>query len=415
MRLRPHFPSLFGVVAFGFAVAATASAPGEFQFQFTEKPGIYAVGLKVIEQYDASRVFETAITEDAKLPAAEGPRPLQTLVWFPAEPSSGKLMTLADYAVLVKTETSFGRPVEGGAPQAFVEQYMRGVSTVPAWAARDAAMLGDRFPVVIYAPSLNSPATENIELCEYLASYGFVVIATPSMGAKSRNMTIDTVGANAEARDISYLIDFAKTLPDTNMEKVAVIGYSWGGMSALFAAARDKRIGVLISLDGSFRYSPGTVREAGDVDPARMIIPLLVFSRAEETLESWDAMRQHDHQPDSAPNVLNEWKHGDLVHIRLLGVSHIQFSSLYQRSERFRKEALQFSPADYSIEEGAVSYNWMSRYTLEFLNAYLKSDGAAALFLRRTPAENGVPKHLMAASLRPASTKQSQSGALPDK
>ena len=144
-------------------------------------------------------------------------------------------------------------------------------------------------------------------------------------------------------------------------------------------------------------------------------IPLLVFSRAEETLESWDAMRKSNNQSDPAPNVLNEWTHGDLMNIRLLAVSHIQFSSLYQRSERFRREALQFSPADYSLEEGAVSYNWMARYTLEFLNAYLRYDAAAALFLKRTPAENGVPKHLMAASFRPASGKPSLSGAQPAK
>ena len=110
---------------------------------------------------------------------------------------------------------------------------------------------------------------------------------------------------------------------------------------------------ALISLDGSFRYSAGTVREAGDVHPDQMTIPLLVFSRAEETLETWDAMRHGKQQGDAAPNVLNEWTHGDLLHIHLLGVSHIQFSSLYQRSERFGREALQFSPADYSLQEGA--------------------------------------------------------------
>jgi dienelactone hydrolase len=412
MRLRPHSTVLACFAALGLAVAAPSSAAPDFQFQFTEKPGTFAVGLKVIEQYDASRVFEIP-SDGSNTPATEGPRPMQTLVWYPAEKSGGSVMTLAGYAAFIKTETSFGRPVEGGKPQAFVDQYMHGVSDLPTSAVRGAPMQGGSFPIVLYAPSLNAPATENIELCEYLASYGYVVIATPSMGANSRNMTIDIAGANAEARDISFLIDFAKALPDTNLEKIAVMGYSWGGMSALFAAARDQRIGALVSLDGSFRYSPATVREAGDVHPEQMSVPLLVFSRAEETLESWDAMRKSNNHDDPAPNVLNEWTHGDLVNIRLLAVSHIQFSSLYQRSERFRKQALQFSPADYSLEEGAESYNWMARYTLEFLNAYLRHDEAAVLFLKRTPADNGVPRHLMAASLRPASEKTGLAGAQP--
>jgi hypothetical protein len=63
---------------------------------------------------------------------------------------------------------------------------------------------------------------------------------------------------------------------------------------------------------------------------------------------------------------------------------------------------MQFSPADYSLEEGAVSRNWMARYTLEFLNAYLKHEESAVLFLKRTPAENGVPRHLMAVNFRRA-------------
>jgi hypothetical protein len=46
------------------------------------------------------------------------------------------------------------------------------------------------------------------------------------MGATERAMTVDISGANAEAQDISFLIDYAKNLPDTEMSSVAVIGYS---------------------------------------------------------------------------------------------------------------------------------------------------------------------------------------------
>lgn len=399
MRLRRSV-ALF--VSAASSLTAVALVAQEFHFRFTEKPGPYSVGLRVVEQQDRSRVFATEIDENGKPITVEGPRPLQILVWYPAETSTGKIMTFGDYAALIKTETSFDKPIEHGKPQAYVEQYMHGITALPVWAVRDATMQAGQFPVVIYAPSLNAPATENIELCEYLASNGYVVMASPSMGAASRTMTVDLTGANAEARDMSILIDLAKTLPNTEMSEVAAMGYSWGGMAALFDAARDKRIGALVSLDGSFRYSAGTVLEAGDVHPDQMTTPLLVFSRAEETLETWDAMRHGKQEGAAAPNVLNEWTHGDLLHIHLLGVSHIQFSSLYQRSERFGKEALQFSPADYSLEEGAESYNWMARYTLEFMNAYLKRNETAREFLKRTPVENHVPAHLLAAHSRPA-------------
>ena len=386
---------------------ATAQPGPAFHFNFTQAPGPYAVGLNVVEQYDRSRRFRVESDLPSGPLAAEGPRPLQTLVWYPAKRSSGRVMTFGDYGALIKTETSFNQPIEHGKPQSFVDTYMQGTTELHAWAIRDAPTKEGRFPVVVYAPSLNAPATENIELCEFLASEGFVVIASPSMGATSRSMTVDIAGASAEAQDISFLIDFAVTLPDTDMSEVAVAGYSWGGMAALLAAARDKRVDALISLDSSFVTS-------GDIDPDQMTIPLLVFSRGEDTLEYSDSQRKDKTQCDCAPNVLNEWTHGDLIHVQLLAISHIQFSSLYQRSERFRKEAMQFSPADYSLEEGAVSYNWMARYILEFLNAYLKHKESATMFLKRTPGESGVPRHLMAFSLRQASSKPEQ-GNVPAK
>jgi tetratricopeptide (TPR) repeat protein len=47
-----------------------------------------------------------------------------------------------------------------------------------------------------------------------------------------------------------------------------------------------------------------------------------------------------------------------------------------------------------------VGYAWVTRYTLEFLNAYLKHDTQAMAFLKKTPAEVGVPPHMMTVDFR---------------
>ena len=392
------------LIAYVLCVCAApilAQSPQSFQFTFADKPGPFAVGLHVYHEYDPSRTFRESSAGSGSA-TTQGPRPMQILVWYPAENSTKPKMTFGDYETLIRTETSFDQPTDSGSSQKFVESFMRGTAAQPAWAVRDAPPAVGSFPIVVYAPSLNAPNTENIELCEYLATQGYIVVASPSLGADTRHMTVDLANANAQAQDIAFDLHVAGKLPHADPSHTAIIGYSWGGMAALFAAARDSHIDAFISLDGSFRYSPALVQQAGDVHPGQMKIPLLVVSRAEESLESWAAMHQSSPCQD-APNVLNQWTHGDLLHIHMLALSHIQFSSLFQRSQRFKLEGPHFIPADYSLEEGNESYNWIARYTLEFLNAYLKQDPRAIQFLKQTPAQNGVPSHLMAVSLHPAS------------
>jgi dienelactone hydrolase len=128
---------------------------------------------------------------------------------------------------------------------------------------------------------------ENADLCEYLASHGYVVVASPDMGANIAGYDPDLGGINAQAQDISFLIGYAQTLPDTEMSVIAVAGFSWGGISNLFAAARDNRIDALVALDGSMRYFPGLVKAATDVHPEQMTIPMLFFTRGRPRWRSW--------------------------------------------------------------------------------------------------------------------------------
>jgi tetratricopeptide (TPR) repeat protein len=79
-------------------------------FKMLEPSGPYAVGLRVVEQYDYSRVFQPAIDEFGKPYTGERARPLQTLAWYPAQLTDTKPMLFGDYVALKATETSFGSP-----------------------------------------------------------------------------------------------------------------------------------------------------------------------------------------------------------------------------------------------------------------------------------------------------------------
>jgi dienelactone hydrolase len=388
---------LIALVIAARAQSAPAASSGNQRFHFTEKPGPDAVGLKVVEQYDFSRGYRSLTDELGKPYQDQRARPLQTLIWYPAEKSSGKPMTVGDYGDLLATETSFGKPHLSPDWQQWLES-MKPTLKDPMWAVRDAPPLAGRFPVVIYAPSLSSMSWENADLCEYLASHGYVVLASPDMGAASREMTVDVAGINAQAQDISFLIAYAQTLPDTEMSEIAVAGFSWGGISNLFAAARDNRIDALVALDGSMRYYPGLVTAAGDVHPEQMTIPMLFFTQGATSLEK--LARQTPSKDREGPNVLNEWTHGDLITVDDMALVHVEHSSMYQRNEDIWKGYPSSHKGDYSRADGIVGYAWVTRYTLEFLDAYLKHDARAMAFLKQTPAEDGVPPHMMTVDFR---------------
>jgi dienelactone hydrolase/predicted negative regulator of RcsB-dependent stress response len=388
---------LIALVIAAHAQSGPVVVSGDQRFHFTEKPGPDAVGLKVVEQYDFSRSYRSVTDKLGKPYQGERARPLQTLIWYPAEKSSGKRMTVGDYGDLLATETSFGQPELSPDWKQWIDG-MKPTLKDSMWAVRNARLLAGRFPVVIYAPSLSSMSWENADLCEYLASHGYVVVASPDMGATSRDMTSDLVGIDAQAQDISFLIGYAQTLPDTEMSEIAVTGFSWGGISNLFAAARDNRIDALVALDGSMRYYPGLVKAATDVHPEQMTIPMLFFTQGPTSLEK---LARHSISKDTeGPNVLNAWTHGDLITVDDMALVHVEHSSIYQRNEDIWKDYPSSRKADYSRADGIVGYAWVARYTLEFLDAYLKHDVQAMAFLKKTPAEVGVPPHMMTVDFR---------------
>jgi dienelactone hydrolase len=381
------------------AVALTAFGGDGPLFRLTEKPGPHPVGLRVVEQYDYSRTFRRTTDEFGKPYRGERARPMQTLIWYPSEPSSAKPMAVRDYVSLWGTETSFGHPNMPAKGKEWIAGMAPSLDTTLT-AMRDALLAPGRYPLVIYAPGASGQPWENLDLCEYLASHGYVVVAGPDMGAKTREMTIDVAGINTQSADISFLIGYAQSLPDTDMSAVAVVGHSWGGISNIFASARDSRIDALVALDGSSRYYPGLVKEAGDVHPEQLTLPFLFFAQGYFSTE--DAASQLSDKARNGPSVLNAWTHGDLIVAHMLGLAHAEFSAKWERSENFWKDYPQLVPADYGREDGIIGYSWMARYTLEFLNAYLKHDTSAMSFLKSSPTDNGVPKHVMTVDFRAA-------------
>jgi pimeloyl-ACP methyl ester carboxylesterase len=388
--LRRLFCFVFFMIMSCFSLASNIST-----FSFSPEPGPHAVGLRVVLQYDYSRTYRTR-TDFAGNPATgERARPIQTLIWYPAHKSAAHRLTYGDYLGMLAREENFAPTSAEGAKatrQIEEEQDADADPTAPMQATRDAKPESGLFPLVIYAPSYNAPAFENADLCEYLASQGYVVMASPDMGAHTRDMTGNVEGIEAQARDISFLIGYAHSIPQADLSHVAVAGFSWGGISNLFAAARDDRITALIGLDGSARYFSNHIEASGYVHPREISLPVLFFTQSDSAPEIGKPG-----QFDIPHSVLNDMVHSDVYIVPMYEMRHLEFSSMHQRSPAYWKH---YPAEKYSPEQTAESYRWMARYTLQFLNATFKQDSAAAAFLTNPPGKNGLPEHLLAVAFR---------------
>ena len=357
--------------------------------------GPHAVGLRIVQQYDYSRAMDAQVDAFGKTAPALRARPIQTLVWYPAKRTTAAPMLAADYAAASLSDVDFA---VGGAEVAKLRaQSMAGPQknqhATPALAVRDAAPAPGSYPVLIYAPSFAASAHENLDLCEYLASQGYLVIASRSMGARALVMTDDVEGIEAQAADIAFLVNYAQTLPQADLGKVAVAGYSWGGLANVFAAARSGRIKALVSLDGSIRFHPKIWGAATYVRPARTAVPMLSLGAQAPSAE------ELERRDELGASYLNSMKYSDVYMATMHPMEHGHFSSW---GLRFAGDA---GFGDYQRADVALAYRSGALYVHRFLDAYLKEDAKALAFLQQSPLKNGIAPQVMSMQFQPAQFK----------
>jgi dienelactone hydrolase len=399
-----RFLAFLLLAASSAAGAADSAATGAASpFVFSNEPGPYPVGVQIKSHYDYGRVYLPAFDLVTGQPEThERARPIQALTWYPAR-ARGKPLTWRDYVATRPTEDApylsaaeVQRAVDAdiaGSMAGLSPAIARQVLAQPMWASKDAPAAAGKFPVVIYAPGHSGSATENVDLCEYLASHGYIVIASRSMGARTQSMTEDLEGLEAQAGDIAFLIGQAHGMPQADMSRIAVVGFSWGGMANVLAAARDDRIRALVSLDGAVRkytqYVDGGKDAAKYVSPARLAVPMLFVGSGHESVE---AMVKGKAKIDYS--LLNQMTYADMTIVTMRPLVHLDFMSSALRI--FNDKHFD----EYSRDEVSMAHSWTARYVERFLDAYLKNDVAAMAFLDKRPPANKAPAHMFSVERR---------------
>jgi predicted dienelactone hydrolase len=373
LRILPSLRSaLLPVLALTLAHGAATAA----DFAMPAPPGPWRVGFHVHQQYDRARVYQPPRNPvTAQAGGGERSRPLQTLVWYPAiGPGGGAPMVYRDYLATVATEEEFSRPPDQA--RRITERMAAASNGGPVRALRDAPQRSGKFPVVIYAPSHSAYAIENADLCEFLASQGYIVIASASLGPRSHAMTADLEGAEAQAADIGFLVGYAHTLAQADTGRIAVVGHGWGALAGVLAAARDDRIRALVSLDGSLRaafdYLNGGPRAARYVTPERLGIPLLYLSRLQDS-GTRGAVEQDE--VGAGADLLARLRYADVYLATMDATSHLDFSSWSQRM------APGAAFGGRTREQAARAYGATALAIRRFLDARLKNDGEARRLL----------------------------------
>lgn len=345
--------------------------------------GDYKVGFVHYTTFDSSRTYSRIYDWTNEYI----PRPIPVSMWYPSDENVSDIdpLVVFDYMNILKEEEEWehlpGEQILNWFyypnTQANQNHLKENTEAYP-----ELKPANGKFPVVVYAPSYQASSIENFALCEYLASYGYVVISSPSRGAENRYFEGGTgKDMETQARDIEFLMQEINQFSYADQSNIATVGFSFGGLSNVLAQMRNNKIKGIVSLDGSIKYQYETLQKSPFANIEKVNVPFIHFSQKEIPQEVLI-----EDNIDSTLNTEFEFydslKYSDAYHFQFHNLTHSYFSTL---GILFEPRDKRQDKSDFDIME---SYGWVSIYTLNFLNAYLKNDSEAIDFLKSEPKEN---------------------------
>jgi len=356
------------------------------------KSGSYPVGFRFIYKYDYSRSWKAK--EDANgYPQAESRgRPIRISVWYPAKSSvNASRMLYRDYIPATAKDAGFAelnsllekRDV-GNLRANLKGGEFDSLSLTRMAAARNAVPQRGTFPLIVYSAGLNNSSQDNVVLCEYLASHGYVVITVPQLGTTSLDVNLkfqNALDLETQALDLQYAIGAVRDFPNIDHNRLGIIGYSMGGVVALNLVMRNTDADAIVTLDSTFGVTPyiKLATNSPYYAPTNLRVPWMYLYRVE---------------PATNLAVFDALKYSDRYRLVFAGMLHQDFSSLSMFSTQSATTQTR-TPA--TAKRG---YQIVCRYILNFFNAHLKKDERGLEFITRSPKENGVAESIASFEIR---------------
>ncbi|WP_158594639.1 tetratricopeptide repeat protein [Ulvibacterium marinum] len=344
---------------YGILCYCTAMAQ-ESSLSISEPYGNYGVGFQTFNILDKSRSFSL----DRNSPGMGSDktifRPIQVCVWYPAEAVDKSPMKYDEYFFLMAHETGkidLSKTSRDSLLENFLEteqvdtKILEKELKVNMRAIENAAPnTTQKFPVLIYGPSWSSSAYENALLSEFLASHGYVVISSPSVGPEKRDMPISRIGVETQARDMEFLFSILDTLPNADTDRVAIAGFSLGGLSNVLMMARNSSVDAWIGIDPSIHEAYDFFEDSPYEDYRRFSKPTLFINSLGymNELPFYDKLVYSDAYMVNLPQL----EHTDLAS---------QFIKLFGSNDTKENVAVKVK-----------GYNLVAKYVLAFLNGVFR-------------------------------------------
>jgi len=377
------------VVACGGAPARSAGPPAPPTAPAMLPPGPHAVGFRATWTFDATRPYRTAFDGGVTYGGATGaPRPILVNVWYPALPGGrptnraaylqppdrpevhALATALAAYERAIVVEETLGSEEPALSPE--LQQRFAAYLAAPLTAVRDAPPAPGRFPVLVYHAGAGSSYDDNVELCEYLASHGYVVLGSAFLEPAGTSFNI-----GEGERDFDPLIAWAQQLPFADTARVGGFGHSAGAHAMLgYATEARPRIRAFALLDTTMDYY-------GIVRPMHADVPGVLAHRAAVTAPLLAVAKPHAYFA-----LLDELTGADRGYLTIRELTHNEYVG-----QGVKRSTAPDVPADRAPRVLAA-YRALADAVLAFFDRELRGDRAAAqrlVALAATPLNGGAP------------------------
>jgi hypothetical protein len=207
------------------------------------------------------------VTDKTRLYANGQPGKTAVHIWYPAFKTTAKVPF--HFIKYVKAESA-KQPVVAAADVLLTETtgtytdtvntslVVAGLTNLQTIAVENAPVQKGKHKTIVLHSGINSPGFVQSLLAEYLASYGYVVVAFPPMMIQpNTQQSYNQESINTQIRDIELVLKKIVKLPFVDSNHITLTGWSFGGAVQILYQMKTNKAKLLISLDAASQYQYG--------------------------------------------------------------------------------------------------------------------------------------------------------------